>query len=106
MYADVILPIPFDAFTYSIPREMETVVKKGSRVVVPFGKKKIYTGVVLRVHEDAPADVLVKDIHEVLDAVPTVSDRQIAFWQWMADYYLCTVGDVYNSAMPAGMKAT
>lgn len=106
MYADVILPIPFDAFTYSIPREMETVVKKGSRVVVPFGKKKIYTGVVLRVHEDAPADVLVKDIHEVLDAVPTVSDRQIAFWQWMADYYLCTVGDVYNAAMPAGMKAT
>ncbi len=106
MYADVILPIPFDAFTYSIPRDMETVVKKGSRVVVPFGKKKIYTGVVLRVHEDAPADVLVKDIHEVLDAVPTVSDRQIAFWQWMADYYLCTVGDVYNAAMPAGMKAT
>lgn len=106
MYADVILPIPFDAFTYSIPQDMETVVKKGSRVVVPFGKKKIYTGVVLRVHEDAPADVLVKDIHEVLDAVPTVSDRQIAFWQWMADYYLCTVGDVYNAAMPAGMKAT
>lgn len=106
MYADVILPIPFDAFTYSIPRDMETVVKKGSRVVVPFGKKKIYTGVVLRVHEDAPADVLVKDIHEVLDAVPTVSDRQIAFWQWMAGYYLCTVGDVYNAAMPAGMKAT
>lgn len=106
MYADVILPIPFDAFTYSIPRDMETVVKKGSQVVVPFGKKKIYTGVVLRVHEDAPADVLVKDIHEVLDAVPTVSDRQIAFWQWMADYYLCTVGDVYNAAMPAGMKAT
>lgn len=106
MYADVILPIPFDAFTYSIPRDMEAVVKKGSRVVVPFGKKKIYTGVVLRVHEDAPADVLVKDIHEVLDAVPTVSDRQIAFWQWMADYYLCTVGDVYNAAMPAGMKAT
>lgn len=106
MYADVILPIPFDTFTYSIPRDMETVVKKGSRVVVPFGKKKIYTGVVLRVHEDAPADVLVKDIHEVLDAVPTVSDRQIAFWQWMADYYLCTVGDVYNAAMPAGMKAT
>lgn len=106
MYADVILPIPFDTFTYSIPRDMETVVKKGSRVVVPFGKKKIYTGVVLRVHKDAPADVLVKDIHEVLDAVPTVSDRQIAFWQWMADYYLCTVGDVYNAAMPAGMKAT
>ncbi|MCD8235891.1 MAG: primosomal protein N' [Prevotellaceae bacterium] len=106
MYADVILPIPFDTFTYSIPRDMETVVKKGSRVVVPFGKKKIYTGVVLRVHDDAPADVLVKDIHEVLDAVPTVSDRQIAFWQWMADYYLCTVGDVYNAAMPAGMKAT
>lgn len=104
MYADIILPIPFETFTYSIPKEMENTVRRGCRVVVPFGKKKLYTGIVLRVHDQAPTGISTKDICETTDATPIVSDRQLAFWKWVSDYYICPLGDVYNAAMPAGMK--
>ncbi len=104
MYADIILPIPFENFTYSIPKEMENTVRRGCRVVVPFGKKKLYTGIVLRVHDQAPTGISTKDICETTDATPIVSDRQLAFWKWVSDYYICPLGDVYNAAMPAGMK--
>lgn len=84
MYADIILPIPFDTFTYSIPQDMENAVRKGCRVVVPFGKRKVYTGIVYHVHDTAPEGMVIKDIHEVLDVQPTVSERQITFWKWMS----------------------
>ncbi len=104
MFADITLPIPFDSFTYLVPSDMETRVMRGCRVVVSFGKNKIYTGVVLRVHNNAPQGVEIKPIMEVLDERPVVNEQQFAFWQWIANYYLCSLGDVMKAALPGAMK--
>lgn len=104
MFADIILPIPFDSFTYLVPSDMETRVMRGCRVVVPLGKKKIYTGVVLNTHNNTPKGVEVKAIIEVLDDHPVVNEQQFAFWQWIANYYICPLGDVMKAALPGAMK--
>ena len=104
MFADITLPIPFDSFTYLVPSDMETRVMRGCRVVVSLGKNKIYTGVVLRIHNNAPQGVDIKPIMEVLDEHPVVNEQQFAFWQWIANYYLCPLGDVMKAAMPGAMK--
>lgn len=104
-YADVIVPLPVDGlFTYTIPQDWEGRVQKGMRVVVPFGRKKFYTAIVVRVHGQAPEGYSTKEIVEVLDTYPVVSGCQFRFWQWVADYYLCTTGEVYKASMPSGMK--
>lgn len=104
MFADIILPIPFDSFTYLVPSDMETRVMRGCRVVVPLGKNKIYTGVVLNTHNNTPEGVEVKAIIEVLDDHPVVNEQQFAFWQWIANYYICPLGDVMKAALPGAMK--
>lgn len=104
MFADITLPIPFDSFTYLVPSDMETRVMRGCRVVVPLGKNKIYTGVVLNTHNNTPERVEVKAIIEVLDDHPVVNEQQFAFWQWIANYYLCPLGDVMKAALPGAMK--
>ena len=104
MFADIILPIPFDSFTYLVPSDMETRVMRGCRVVVPLGKNKIYTGVVLNTHNNTPEGVAVKAIIEVLDDHPVVNEQQFAFWQWIANYYICPLGDVMKAALPGAMK--
>ena len=104
MFADIILPIPFDSFTYLVPSDMETRVMRGCRVVVPLGKNKIYTGVVLNTHNNTPKGVEVKAIIEVLDDHPVVNEKQFAFWQWIANYYICPLGDVMKAALPGAMK--
>ena len=104
MFADIILPIPFDSFTYLVPSDMETRVMRGCRVVVPLGKNKIYTGVVLNTHNNTPKGVEVKAIIEVLDDHPVVNEQQFAFWQWIANYYICPLGDVMKAALPGAMK--
>ena len=104
-FADVIVPLPIiGQYTYAVPAELEGKVCPGIRVIVPFGKKKYYTAIVTRVHEDAPADYTVKDLVEILDGKSVLLKRQYDFWQWIADYYLCTLGDVYKAALPSGMK--
>lgn len=104
MFADITLPIPFDSFTYLVPSDMETRVMRGCRVVVPLGKNKIYTGVVLNTHNNTPEGVEVKAIIEVLDDHPVVNEQQFTFWQWIANYYLCPLGDVMKAALPGAMK--
>lgn len=104
MFADIILPIPFDSFTYLVPPTLEARVMRGCRVVVPFGKSKIYTGVVLRTHNEAPKDVELKSILHALDERPVVNEHQFTFWQWLANYYLCPLGDVMKAALPGAMK--
>lgn len=104
MFADITLPIPFDSFTYLVPSDMETRVMRGCRVVVPLGKNKIYTGVVLNTHNNTPKGVEVKAIIEVLDDHPVVNEQQFAFWQWIANYYICPLGDVMKAALPGAMK--
>ena len=104
-FADVIVPLPIPGqYTYAVPLELEEKVCAGIRAIVPFGKKKYYTAIVTRVHEDAPAGYDTKELVEILDKKPILLKRQYDFWQWIADYYLCTLGDVYKAALPSGMK--
>jgi primosomal protein N' (replication factor Y) len=104
-YVDVIVPLPLAAqFTYALPEEMVEGVGLGCRVVVPFGKKKTYVAIVTRVHTTAPEGYETKEVEAVMDANPILLPQQLAFWQWIADYYLCTLGDVYKAAMPGPLK--
>ncbi len=104
-FVDVILPLPlFTDFTYALPDDAPDEVQRGCRVVVPFGKKKFYTAIVDRVHHDAPAGYKVKEASVVLDARPVLLPQQFRLWEWLADYYLCTKGDVYKAALPSGLK--
>lgn len=106
IYADVIVPLPLaNSYTYRLPHEMAGQVQVGSRVVVPFGQKKFYTAIVIRLHNTPPeGGYEIKSVAEVLDPHPIVLPNQLGFWQWIADYYLCTLGDVYKAALPSGMK--
>lgn len=104
-YAEIILPLPLDStFTYAIPAEMESVVKVGYRVIVPFGRKKYYTGIVRSLTTQAPEGFEIKDIAVVLDGYPIVRHPQLKLWEWVAEYYMCAVGDVYKAAVPSGLK--
>ena len=105
-YVDVILPLPLPGmFTYSVPEGMEECVVFGKRVLVPLGKSKKYIAMVVKVHQEKPS-FKVKPIEQVLDATPTLLDRQYRLWSWISNYYMAPLGDVYNAAMPAGMKST
>lgn len=105
IYANVIVPLPVGAtFTYSVPNEMAEEVKVGCRVVVPFGKKKYVTGIVCSLAPVAPVDYEVKPIAIALDSKPIVRFPQIKFWEWIAEYYMCAIGDVYKAAVPAALK--
>ena len=104
-FVDVILPLPLNAcFTYALPPDMDGEVQIGCRVVVSFGKKKFYTGIVRNVHFLKPQDYEVKEVSAVLDTQPVLLPLQFKFWEWLADYYLCTQGDVYKAALPSGLK--
>lgn len=104
-FVDVILPLPLAAcFTYALPPSLESEVQQGCRVVVPFGRKKFYTGIVCNVHYLKPTAYEVKDVLTVLDIHPILLPVQFKFWEWLADYYLCTQGDVYKAALPSGLK--
>lgn len=105
-YVDVILPLPLaGSFSYRLEDAHVPLVQMGSRVVVQFGVKRYYTALVVRKHTDAPqGDYEIKPISEVLDTAPIVQEQQLSLWQWMADYYMCTIGDVYKAALPSGLK--
>ena len=104
-FADILLPLPLEAtFTYRVPQELEGRVAFGMRVIVPFGRSKLYSGLVVRVHTEAPQEWATKYIVDVMDERPVVSERQFRLWQWMADYYLCTLGEVMAAALPSALK--
>ena len=104
-FVDVILPLPLhSSFTYSLPEEMAGDVQIGCRVIVPFGRKKYYTAIVRNIHYSAPTEYEVKEVSALLDAHPILLPAQFKFWEWLADYYLCTQGDVYKAALPSGLK--
>jgi primosomal protein N' (replication factor Y) len=104
-YVDVILPLPLaNTFTYSVPDEWAGLVRIGMRVVVPFGKKKMYTAVVYLVHTVSPTVYEAKDIICLLDAEPILRRPQIKFWEWISSYYQSFLGDVFQAAVPAGLK--
>ncbi len=104
MYAEIILPLPLNStFTYEIPTEFEPEIQVGSRVLVQFGKKKYYTGIVERTHGNDPG-YAVKPLMALLDAHPVLRYPQLKLWNWISEYYLCAVGDVYKAAVPTGLK--
>ena len=89
MFAEVILPLPlYSSFTYEVPEEFEPIIQMGSRVLVQFGKKKYYTGIVEYLHSTPPSGYEVKPLMAILDASPVVRFPQIKMWRWIADYYL------------------
>ncbi len=105
-YADVILPLPLDGvFTYSIPAPLQNRVVQGGRVLVPFGRSKTYVGIVSRLHGTKPEGYSVKPVAQAMDDAPILIPRQLALWQWISDYYLSPVGEVYKAALPSGLKA-
>lgn len=103
-FVEVILPLSLaKTFTYSISEAEFHYIKKGMRVVVPFGKNKMYTALVLEVHQNKPTLYEAKEIHQILDEKNIVTETQLAHWQWIASYYMCAIGDVYRGAMPSGL---
>ncbi|MBU3011743.1 primosomal protein N' [Polaribacter vadi] len=101
-YIDVILPIPIQkTFTYSVTDEEYNFLKKGMRVAVSFGKTKLFTGLVFNIHQKAPILYEAKDIHQILDDKPLVNEHQLKHWQWIANYYMCALGDVYRASLPS-----
>lgn len=104
-FVDVILPLALPRlYTYSVLEEYADAVELGKRVVVQFGKKKLYSAIIYRVHDQAPEKYQTKDILQVIDENPIVSQNQIRFWEWMAEYYMCTLGEVMKAALPSGLK--
>ena len=107
MFVDVILPLPLDGlFTYSVPQPWGGQVKIGIRVLVPFGRNKTYVGIVAKTHKGPlPEGVHIKDILQVIDVEPVLLDSQLRLWQWIAEYYMSPIGEVYKAALPSGLKA-
>ncbi len=101
-YIDVILPIPLQKlFTYKITAAEATFLKRGMRVAVEFGKKKIFTALVYEIHSNAPESYKAKDIHQILDEHSIVNEIQLEHWKWIADYYMCSLGEVCRAALPS-----
>jgi primosomal protein N' (replication factor Y) (superfamily II helicase) len=104
-FAEVLLPIPVKGyFSYRIPKEMNDAIIPGMRVVVQFGSKKLYTALVRRITDQPPKVVSAKYILSIVDPIPVVNEKQFQFWEWMAEYYLCTEGEVMNAALPSAYK--
>lgn len=103
-FVEVILPLSLaKTFTYSVSETEFHYIKIGMRVAVPFGKSKIYTAIVSDIHQKAPTLYEAKEIHQVLDEKPKVTETQILHWQWIASYYMCAIGDVYRAALPSAL---
>ena len=106
LFAQVIVPLPLSGtFTYIVPEAMHDTVQPGMRVLVPFGPRHFHTGIVASVNPVAPPSVInLKEIASCLDTKPVVRNSQIRFWEWMSDYYLCSIGEVFKAALPSGLK--
>jgi len=104
-YAQIVLPLNLKGtFTYKVPDELIKQIQCGMRVLVPFGGKKIYTGIVFELHDIAPENFVAKDVISILDDKPIVPQEQINFWNWLSEYYLCGLGEIYRFAFPSSLK--
>lgn len=105
LFAELLLPVPIPKlFTYRVPFSFNDRVMKGQRAIVQFGDRKILTGVILNLHEQPPTDYEAKYLLELLDEFPVVADVQLKLFQWIKDYYMCTLGEVLNAGLPSGLK--
>ncbi|MBN7812536.1 primosomal protein N' [Algoriphagus sp. H41] len=104
-FADIVLPVPIPRmFTYKIPPLLKPQIQIGQRVIVQFGKKKVLTGIIGKVHNKPPQAYEAKPILDILDDQPSVNPLQIRFWVWMAEYYFCHIGEVMFAALPSGLR--
>lgn len=104
-FVDVLLPLPLpELFTYRIPNEFDKKIDFGVRVVVPFGKSKLYSGIAIKVHSNVPQQINMKYVIDVIDNMPIISEQQFLLWKWIADYYMCSLGEVMAVALPSALK--
>ncbi|UTX48597.1 primosomal protein N' [Chryseobacterium sp. MA9] len=104
-YAQIVLPLNLKgSFTYKVPEEMMSEIQPGMRVLVPFGGKKIYTGIVFELHDNAPENFAAKEVISMLDDKPILPEEQISFWNWLSGYYLCSLGEIYRFSFPSSLK--
>ena len=107
LFADVLLPLPIEGtFTYRVPYELNEFIQTGHRVSVQFGRKRIYAGIVKKIHKEVPQDHIPKYIISLLDEHPIVNNIQLRFWLWISEYYMSTEGEVMNAALPTAFKLT
>lgn len=105
LYAQVILPLAVEGmYTYHVPEALQERISPGCRVLVSFGKKRIYTAIVYTVHHDPPEGFKPKNILDLLDEFPLVGEKQTQLWDWMSSYYMCTHGEVMRAALPSGLR--
>jgi len=105
LFAQVIVPVPVrGTFTYEIPISMVDTAAIGQSVVVEFGAKKLYTGIIHSIASAPPDGFKIKSIQSITNIQPIVTQQQLDFWQWVANYYMCTIGDVYKAAVPVGLR--
>jgi len=106
LFTDVILPLPLDyRFTYRVPAAFQMRIKTGARIIVQFGKRKFFSALVYKLHQDTPSgDFEIKDIDAILDEEPIIGEKQLQLWEWIANYYCCTMGEVFKAALPSGLK--
>lgn len=105
LYADVILPLPLQGlYTYSLPDRLKNTIQTGHRVIVQFGKKKFYTAIIFRIYQSTDKESSIKEVVTSLDDSPVVTANQLEFWEWLASYYMCSLGDVYRAALPSVLK--
>ena len=105
IFAQIIIPVPVaGTFTYEVPISMVERARVGQSVIVPFGEKKLYTGIIASLTETPPDGFKIKSILDIADERPTVTAKQLELWQWTASYYMCPIGDVYKAAVPVGLR--
>ncbi|MFW5831663.1 MAG: hypothetical protein ACOCVA_05395, partial [Prolixibacteraceae bacterium] len=105
LYAKVILPLSLhNTFTYKVPYHLQKNIQAGQRVIVQFGKKKFYAALVNSLSKESPEGFELKEIQQILDEQPVVLPQNLKLWKWIADYYCCTLGDVFRAALPSGLK--
>tara|TARA_R110002072_G_scaffold271987_1_gene432064 strand:- start:44990 stop:47473 length:2484 start_codon:yes stop_codon:yes gene_type:complete len=105
LFVNVILPLPIrNEFTYRVPFDINETIFVGARVVVPFGRSKLITGIVTSIHENIPTDYQAKYIEHQLDDQAIITPKQYTFWKWISDYYMAPIGDVMNAALPSNFK--
>ncbi|MCA1746894.1 MAG: hypothetical protein LC655_04295 [Bacteroidales bacterium] len=107
LFAEVILPLALKGtFTYLVAEEDRGRAVPGMRVMVQFGQKKIYSGIISEVHRQVPEHFTPKPILSFPDDQPLVTAIQLQFWNWISVYYMCTIGEVMHAALPGGLKLT
>jgi primosomal protein N' (replication factor Y) len=104
-FANLILPVPLDQlFTYRVPDHLIESCAIGKRVVVQFGQRRVFSAIVREIHQNKPENIVIKEILDIIDEFPIVTDNQFKFWEWVSGYYMCSIGEVYKAALPAGLR--